>query len=259
MPKDPSRPSSWKGEDRSALPGGRRPGEGAKYSWKAAGPTSGPPSGRKLKAGFAAFLGLFVVAGLAWLVYQLLPTRPTCVTVVAADPRLVADNFSLPLNIYGHRDARDFLSWANSGDRAARKWCTLLGDRAEPWPVSTGRREDDWLKALADRKEDGIILYLPQPGGTDENGKPFLFDEQGGRFDVLKLIQALKPVGKKKFLIFDATQTPTDWRNGVLVNQFADGLKKLAPEIAADPNLLVLCSSSPGQRSWVSEEFGPIK
>ncbi len=256
MPKDPSHPSSWKGEDRSALPGGRRPGEGAKYSWKAAGPTSGPPTGRKLKAGFAAFLGLFVVAGLAWLVYQLLPTRPTCVTVVAADPRLVADNLSLPLNIYGHRDARDFLSWANSGDRAARKWCTLLGDRAAPWPVSTGRREDDWLKALADRKEDGIILYLPQPGGTDENGKPFLFDEQGGRFDVLKLIQALKPVGKKKFLIFDATQTPTDWRNGVLVNQFADGLKKLAPEIAADPNLLVLCSSSPGQRSWVSEEFG---
>jgi hypothetical protein len=256
MPQDPSRPSSWKGDDRSASSGARRPGQGAKYSWKSGAASGGPPSGRKLKAGFFSLLGILVVAGLAWLVYQLLPTRPTCVTVVASDPRPVADNLSLPLNIYGHRDARDFLAWANSGDRAARKWCSLLGDRAAPWPVSTGRREDDWLKALADRKEDGIILYLSQPGGTDDLGKPFLFDEQGGHLEIAKLLLALKPVGKKKLLILDAAQTPTDWRNGILVNQFADGLKKLEPEIASDPNLLVLCASSPGQRSWVSEEFG---
>jgi hypothetical protein len=256
MPQDPSRPSSWKGDDRSASPGAHRPRQGAKYSWKAGGGAGGPPSGRKLKAGFFAGLGILVVAGLAWLVFQLLPTRPTCVTVVASDPRPAADNLSLPLNIYGHRDARDFLAWANSGDRAARKWCSLLGERGVPWPVSTGRREDDWLKILADRKEDSIILYLTQPGGTDELGKPFLFDEQGSHLEIAKLLQSLKPISKKKLLIIDATQSPTDWRNGILINHFADGLKKLEPEIASDPRLLVLCASSPGQRSWTSEEFG---
>lgn len=262
MPQDPSRPSSWKGEDRSAMPAGRRPGQGAKYSWKTGDAKTGPPSGRKLKAGFYSFLGILVVAGLAWLAYQLRSTRATCVTVVASDPRSAADNLSLPFNIYGHRDARDFLAWANSGDRAVRKWCSLLGDKAVPWVVSKGRLEDDWVNALLEGKEDTIILYVAQPGGTDENDKPFFFDEKGGRRDVLELLQSLRSAGKKKsmnkkkFLIFDATQTPTDWHNGVMVNRFVDGLIKLESEIKADPNLLILCSSSPGQRSWVSEEFG---
>lgn len=256
MPTDPSRPASWKGNESTPAAGFRRPGQGAKYSWKSDAAAFEPPSGRRFKAGFFSVLGIAVVAGLAWVIYQLLPTRPICVTVIAADPRSVADDLSLPLNIYGHRDGRDFLAWANSGDRAARRWCSRLGAKAEPWPVSTGRREDDWLKLLADTKEDGIVIYLSQPGGTDERGKPFVFDERGGKLDIANLLVNLKPIAKRKLLILDATHSPTDWRQGVLVNDFATGLMALAPEIAADPTLLVLCSSSPGQRSWVSEEFG---
>lgn len=252
MPHDPSRPS-WKGDDRPERSPGRR--GGPQYSWK---PTrgDGPPPARRLKTAVVFGLGIVCLAGLAWLALQLLPTRPTCVVVVASDSRPVADRLDLPLNIYGHRGARDFLEWGNSGDRAARKWANVLGDRANPWPLANGRNEDDWFKALGDRPETTLFLFFSQPGGADEAGRPYLFNEQGGRWDVATLFKSLRAVNKKKFVVFDATHHPTDWRNGILVNRFAEGLIALEPEIAADPNLLVLCASGPDQRSWTSEELG---
>ena len=257
MPNDPSSPKSWKGEDRSALPGGRKSSTGSQYTWKPSAAPSQPGAGtRKAKVVFLTFAGAVCLAGLYWLIVLLFPPRSTCVAVVAGDFRPAMEDLSLSLNIYGDRGGRDFLEWANSGIRAQNRWCSILGDRGKPWPVGTGRREDDWLRALADRKEDQVIIYLAQPGGADEQGNAFIFDESGVKVPFAKLLERLKAIPKRKLLVVDATQTASDWQHGILVNNFASGLQKLDKEISEDPNLLILCASAPGQRSWVSEEFG---
>ncbi|MFL5329490.1 MAG: hypothetical protein ACJ8C4_11300 [Gemmataceae bacterium] len=257
MPNDPSRPHSWKGEDKSALPGGRKSGPGSQYTWKPGAAPGGPAVGRrKRNVVFLTIVGTACLLGLVALLYLLMAPRPTCITVVAGDFRPVLEDLGLPFNIYGDRGARDLLDWANSGDRARRKWCSVLGERNRPWPVGTGKTEDDWLTALASRKEERFIIYMAQPGGTDEQGNAILFDETGGQIRFADILKRLKDVKKKKLVVVDATQIPSDWRHGILFNDFATGLQKLAPDIESDPDLLVLCASGPGERSWTSDDLG---
>src|SRR5262245_19595751 len=255
MPNDPSRPT-WKGKDRTALPSGRQSHLNPQHTWKTGGvhaPTA--PPGRKLKVTLLAGLGVIVLAGLVW--FALIPerTRPTCLAVIASDFRQIADDLSLPLNIYGDRACRDLLNFVKAADRP--NWYGVLDDRAAPWPVDPSRRESDWLRTLGSRRENTLLIFVSQPGTTDDQGQPVLINDSGGRLEVRKILEELKKLpDKKKLLVFDSTQIASDWRRGILLNQFADGLVKIKDEIASVPNLLVLCASSPGQRSWVSEEYG---
>src|SRR5581483_6198321 len=56
--------------------------------------------------------------------------------------------------------------------------------------------------------------------------------------------------------ILDATQVSAYWPLGQVHNDFARQLKKLEPDIKKVPNLVVICASDTGQRSWGSPERG---
>lgn len=256
MPNDPSQPS-WKGQDRSALPTGRQGRVNPQHTWKTSGTSSTPVvPGRKLKVSLLSGLGVVLLIGLVVLILMLMRTRPTCLVVVATDFRKTADNLSVPLNIYGYRGGRDLLNFVSAADRPG--WCDVLGSPQDPWQVDPNRPDTKWWLDLGGRAENTLIIFIAQPGTTDDNGLPELITETGRRWKVEALLAELEklPRDKKKLLIFDATQTFTDWRRGVLHNHFADGLLQIKDKIAAVPNLLVMCSSSKDQRSWVSEEFG---
>ena len=61
---------------------------------------------------------------------------------------------------------------------------------------------------------------------------------------------------RPKVLIFlDATELESDWRRGILHNDFIRQLKLAQNELKAR-NVVVLCSSDEAQRSWVNETTG---
>ncbi len=58
-----------------------------------------------------------------------------------------------------------------------------------------------------------------------------------------------------KLLVLDCNRVAVDWNLGVLSNGFADGLKD-AVQAAGIPNLVILNSTSPGERGWASADLG---
>src|SRR5262249_11132237 len=59
------------------------------------------------------------------------------------------------------------------------------------------------------------------------------------------------PSDRNVVLVLDATQAMASWPAGMLHNSFGRALDDLEERIAAIPNLVVLCASDAGQRSWV--------
>lgn len=195
--------------------------------------------------------GIALLAGWAAVVWVALwyhPPRPVSIVAVGAGYEL---NLSVPHNVYGWRTAERLSSDASESVH-------LVG------PPQRLRIGDDWDRDLPAADGQTVILYLAMHGATDEKGPYLLRDDadlkpgDAGKLRIADVIARLGklPASRNKIVFLDATQPPADPNRGVLRNDFARGLAALEADIEAVPNLIVISSSAPDQRSWPSPEYG---
>ena len=109
-----------------------------------------------------------------------------------------------------------------------------------------------------------VILYVSMHGIADANGRPALLPPGASPLrsetwlklsDLLEHIKAQQlPDSWHKLLILDCNRIDVNWRLGVISDCFADGLADAVRE-ANIPNLVILNSTSPGERGWASEDL----
>ena len=115
--------------------------------------------------------------------------------------------------------------------------------------------------------KENVVLYLSAHGYADDKDAyllrnvadvptPDAFQQSRISFrDVLDSLKKIKDP-KKVVLLLDVCHAQSDWAIGLLHNDFAKRLQDVyAKEIAAAGNVVVICSASPGQRSWDSEDM----
>ncbi len=240
---------------------------------QAAGPKL--PSRRFLRRAVVVTCILGLAVGVGVLLSFLKGTRPACLVVVGSG---YEHNLLLPHNVYGWHGAQEVLK--NIGDKEETALVTWFrqqfGQKSgirrtaqvslaqDAWP-DTWRKIDERIKK-GDAKEQ-VILYFAAHGYADENEAYLLRDVADikspeefnkARVPFAELLDSLKkdvPPEKGILLILDVCHVQAHWPIGMLHNDFVERLqKKHAGAINAMANLTVICSTSPGQRSWASEE-----
>ncbi len=161
-------------------------------------------------------------------------------------------NLALPENVAGWRSL-------NQMTELTREHYSV----PEAGPIRL-RTADRWDRDLEKIDSPIVLIYLALHGACDETG-PFLYrDDVDGRglaemrlrfADLLQRLRRL-PAERTKILVLDATHREEYPSLGIVRNEFVRGVLQLNDEIRALPNLVVLLSSGPDQRSWVSPEFG---
>lgn len=255
-PRSRGKQPAWK-----AAAGGPDP-RGPQYKWKkedAAPPGTG---GRRLKQVLLLGATLACLAGIVWLVLYFWPTDQPCFVVVSADPALDADRLDVPLDLYGWQTANEFLKHGQERAEQSTVWIS----KAPTPPTADGggplrlpETEDKlplWAEDL--KRYDPLVIYVGLHGGTDGSGQPFLFTGGRNRISVAALLATLSGdtlKAKRKVLILDCGRLPPDPVYGQIHDDFAARVKALNQAVRDDPNLVVLCGASDGQRGWESEEL----
>lgn len=249
-----------KGEDRSALPGGKKTGQHAqRASWQQPGHIGPDPGrGRRWRVAGLTFGGALVFGVLLYVVFFL--KGPAEIALIAVGPPDLshATDLSQPLNVFGYKSAVAVRHWADGVGKQPHSWCHVLstsqGDA--PWPLDDEKKED-WIGAVSSAGESTVVIYVGCNGLTTRDGKPALLGRNGDPVALEPLLKRLADVAKNKnkFLVLDVTHIASDWRYGILLNEFAGGLDAVVKQVA-DPKLYVLCASGKNQRSWESEELG---
>lgn len=110
------------------------------------------------------------------------------------------------------------------------------------------------------------LIYLSGHGVTDEQNDPCLqlMDSATDApttirlqdlFDDICQHKSLQKPGTRVVLLLDASRVHSDWRHGVLYNNFNDRLSALIQQ-GRWPGLIVFNSASPGQVGWAAPELG---
>lgn len=199
-----------------------------------------------------ATLGLLAVL----IVALLFAPRRTPLVAVAA----VYDE-NLPPNAWVHED----LEALRQLDRSTLRVHGTLDD----WTSrERGLRVlDEHLRRIsADlRADESLLLYVNLHGAVDGTGIPCLVPPDAGAdrseswLPVQTLLERLKdpallPAEVHKLVLLDCTRLRVHWPAGILDNTFAARLPEAVRQ-AAVPNLVVLCSTSPGETSCVSRSL----
>jgi hypothetical protein len=229
---------------------------GAKRDWRRE-PRRGPLRLRRLQIGVAWLSLLVLTALLVWASTWLSPPRPARLVLLGAGYQ---DNLAVPHNVYGWQSLADLAQLTQSAGVFSFWGTHLLSLPHGPLEVWSGT---PWDKGLEDVSERTVALFFTLHGAADDQGAFLLTADADGAGQAkhrLRLVQVLErlaklPPHKHKVLLLDATQMTANWRLGLLTNDFAGQLKRLEPQIAAVPNLVVLCASDAGQRSWVCDEW----
>lgn len=207
-------------------------------------------------AGFAVS-----VLGLVALILLIQPPRPAAVVFVSAD---YAANLAAPQNVAGRRGIEKV--------RALSKIPRSFAVFNPPWlrpvldaPVVLDRK-DEWKKLIDDLnerniREQTIVFVVALQGVADAGGAYLLPNLAAGpedRLPVSEVVASLagKFPGKNKVLILEGAQTASDWRQGMLQNDFARCLEELEPEIEKADRLWVLSGCDVDQICWKSEGLG---
>jgi hypothetical protein len=162
-------------------------------------------------------------------------------------------NWILPHNAYGRSSVTLLRQESQVGTRLPFKLSETQ------FLSSDGMKS--WSKSLKQSRESTIAIYFSLHGARDSTGA-FLFGSADNKNEQIRLpIRAvLEEIAqlsnrKRKILILDVTTSPHFPQQNVLHQDFASGLLELESEIAAIPNLIVICSSGVDQRSWISPEW----
>lgn len=209
---------------------------------------------RRLKL-ICAWGGVLTLGSLlAWAITWLQPPKPAALALWGAGYQ---QNLSVPHNVYGWNTLTDLSKFAqhSSDFQWGGTWLRL-----EQAPTVI-RSDSPWRSWFNQFREPTLVLCVSMHGAADRHG-PYLLcadtSETAGvkKFPIEQLVERLGqlPAEKNKLLVIDATQVDSDWRLGILRNEFARGLIDLNEQIAEVPNLVVLCASDINQRSWVCED-----
>jgi hypothetical protein len=196
-------------------------------------------------AGLLFFSGLFF-----WVLwYWIVPHKPACLVLLGGEYVHAEEgqgiNLAVAANPYGLGALR-----------------ALAKDTAEQVEIKHEPRQlglsTDWDRDLATVKQKTVIVYIGLHGGADQHGAYLLPQDAtldpSSRLPVEELLNRLARLkDKNKVLILDATQVSSNWAQGMLHNDFARELNKLADRVNHIENLVVLSASDVDQRSWASD------
>lgn len=224
---------------------------------------------------YSGFLGAAVTLGLLiWVSTWFLPPRGAHLFLLGAGYQ---KNLAVSPNCYGWnnlekiydtlKDGQPIFLWKVGQLRIGQQPRLLQGD-------------GKWYSSITENPGKTVVLYISAHGGSDNQG-PYLLTQDATRENtpenririysppappgppgsvppqnnsVLARLAAL-PEGVNKVLIIDATQVEANWGLGILRNSFVDEIAALEDQIVAIPNLVVICSSGPNQRSWPSPDW----
>ena len=257
---EPSRPS-WR---RKASPAPRpelsRPGH--EWNRRRSRPSAAE---RRSGSGFSKLVGAVIgflgfLAAVLVLIILIWPPASVGVVLIGAH---YADNLLIPHNILGWRVIEELEALARTPPRWALfrpAGLELIGD------LHTLDQADDWdkvIKELVKRgfKNQTLLMVLALHGGSDSEGAYLLPDKMARPEERLDLVHVIKSMGKlppekQKILVLEAAQVQSNWRLGMLHNDFARRLEGLEPEIRKVQNLWVLSAAGVDQRCWTSEGLG---
>lgn len=207
----------------------------------------------KVGAFLLAFVGL-----LSLFVYQLW-FRPIQTPLIVISAPAYA--YPLPPDAWSQEDL------AGLADLDGEESLHLL-DTSSAWrSLESGLANFDRQLHAAARlgsKTGTVIIYVSMHGVVDRAGQPALIPPGGSplRSDTwLKVSDLLERIKKEhlpdewhKLLILDCNRMSVNWKLGLLANTFVD---RLPEAIAAKqiPNLVVLNSTSSGERAWSSSDL----
>ncbi len=257
MSGDPSGPRpAWKGA------AGGSPRRGTRYAWKPEETPAGPPPRRLWKLAIA--LGAAVCVVLIYVIIMLLQRPPRAgLVLVGADPAADVDRLDVPLDLYGWWGGRQLAQWAEeAAGQDKSRWGTNVPEvvgEDKFTPTSLRAKDfDAWAGHLADSRRDPLIVVFGLHGAAGADG-PYLVTAGGGRLPLRTVVETFagdRFRKRKVVLVLDPARRTADPERGVLHNDCVRGLLALEPTVAAAASeLVVLCGSGPGQRSWDSEEW----
>ncbi len=214
-----------------------------------------PGRGRRLLVGAAAASTVAVAAGFVSVLLWPRPPHPVRFVLVAAG---YETNLAVPHNVAGRRGLDDLRRWADEHNaRFARGGRALVDVKVG----ELARAGDALARGLGGASP--VVVFLAAHGGADADGPYFLAHDADLRDDrsLYRLDRALDhlralPQETKKLLLIDATQVAAHWPSGQLSNDFARALARRESLVRDVPNLVVVSSSAPDQRSWVAAEWG---
>lgn len=253
---------TWR--DRSRGPS--RPEE-SRHEWnrRARGESDGASLRRRVSPWIVVGVSAVVtVAALIILIYWTLgPVDSADVVLIGAD---YATNLEVPHNVYGVEGLKGIEALSTAPTRRPIFPSSSLrlvrdGQGAGRMPLE---RADEWENLIAKvgktSRQRTIVLFVALHGFSDDNGAYLLPNQaraanDSDRLELGKVIDSMNrlPRDKNKVLILEGAQVPSDWRRGMLHNDFARRLKELEPAIAAIDHLWVLSGCDVDQRCWASE------
>lgn len=217
------------------------------------------PAGWSRRTQFAigwALLAL-VASTFLWSSTWLRPVKPVGIALVGAG---YEQNLLVPHNVGGWQTLQQLAAVARADERSRHWGSGLLNLVHDPIDFySCG----GWDAGLDDVTERIVAVYFAVHGGADVDG-PYLLPAgvglQSAAIPLLRVRDVLDrlarlPADRHKILLLDATNIRACPELGLLENGFSQGLIDLDRQIADIPNLVVLCASGVGQRSWFCEEW----
>jgi hypothetical protein len=119
----------------------------------------------------------------------------------------------------------------------------------------------DFDDAFKNLRQTTVLIVLAMHGGADEKGAYLLPQDADPRDPAKRLYLshvlhrlAELDAATNKILVLDATQVTAHWPLGMVRNDFVPALRQDLQKTPVS-NLVALCASSDGQRSWVSPEW----
>ncbi len=264
MPDAPT--PDWRDSGTNPVqPGGAKP-------WQPDDTANGPsalPTKRSLKRTVALISLILLAVGIGIVIYWLRPIKPACLVLIGSG---YETNLLLPSNVYGwngllalEKEVVDDEDVFKSLSRFSLTQPTKMR-RVGNAPVELKEKSwDETWKEIPISSERTVVLCISLLGFADEKDAfllPNFAVKQPKDFErslvpFRKVLDSLKTVKNDKILlILDVCPAEVHWPIGMLHNDFVQRLQeKYGDEIKSNDKLTVICSCSPDQRSWGSEEL----
>lgn len=235
----------------------------------AASGTFGLPTRRRIKRiiGLVSLIALAVSIG--FVLHWLRPIRPACLVLIGSG---YETNLLFPNNVYGwsgllamDQEVADDEDLFKSLSRFSLTQPTKMR-RVGLAPVELKEKSwDEMWNEIPITSERTLVVCISLHGFADEKDAfllPNFTVHQPKDFDrslvsFRKVLDSLKTVKNENILlILDVSAADVHWPIGMLQNNFVERLQeKYGDEIKSNEKLAVICSCSPEQCSWGSDEL----
>jgi hypothetical protein len=267
MAKNPQHDWRDSGNESAPESTGSRP-------WQPGDDAHGDPSGlsrRTVKRTIAlvSLIGIAIIIGVVFVMMR--PIKPACLVLAGSG---YETNLLLPHNAHGWNGLYQLQNEVAERESFTNFW-------RMPWDQPTKMRqvgdrpievEDQGWKTLWDKldipsyNESTVVVFLSMHGMADDKeayllpnlpSKLALKSFDSSRIPFREVFDTLQAVTNKNIvLILDVSHVQSHWPIGMLHNDFVQRLQdEYADKINQTPHLTVICSASPKQRSWASDEL----